>query len=108
MPPSVNIALHLCLIVDSAISWMIVNQMTLKMLILNLVISTLVQELCREEEVEFVDLCGCFVGKAYMYMRDGLHLSGKGAAVFANELSAAIVSGMGSIKNNDGSKHCLN
>ena len=33
-----------------------------------------------------------------MYMRDGLHLSGKGAAVFADELSAAVDSGMGSIK----------
>ena len=31
-----------------------------------------------------------------MYMRDGL--SGKGAAVFADELSAAFDSGMGSIK----------
>ena len=29
-----------------------------------------------------------------MYMRDGLHLSGKGAAVFADELSAA---GVGNI-----------
>ena len=29
-----------------------------------------------------------------MYMRDGLHLSGKDAAVFANELSAAIASGI--------------
>ena len=32
-----------------------------------------------------------------MYMRDGLHLSGKGAVVFADELSAAADSGMGSI-----------
>ena len=30
-----------------------------------------------EEEVGFVDLCGCFVGSADMYTRDGLHLSGK-------------------------------
>ena len=30
--------------------------------------------------------------------RDGLHLSGKGAAVFVDELSAAVDSGMGSIK----------
>ena len=41
-------------------------------------------------------------------MRDGLHLSGKGAAVFADELSEAVKSGMGSIKNIFGSKHCLN
>ena len=29
-----------------------------------------------------------------MYMKDGFHLSGKGAAVFADELSAAVDSGM--------------
>ena len=38
----------------------------------------LVQQLFWEEEVGFVDLCGCFVGRADMYMRDGLHLSRKG------------------------------
>ena len=42
-----------------------------------------------------------------MYTRDGLHLSGKGAAMFADELSAAVNSGLGSIKNIFGSKHCL-
>ena len=30
-----------------------------------------------------------------MYMKDGLHLSGKGAAVFSDELTAAVDSGMG-------------
>ena len=44
-------------------------------------IDTLIQQLCREEEVEFVDLWGCFVERADTYMRDGLHLSGKGAAL---------------------------
>ena len=43
-----------------------------------------------------------------MFTRDGLHLSGKGAAVFAGELSAAVVSGMGSIKNIFCIKLCLN
>ena len=43
-------------------------------------INMLVQKLCREEEVGFVDLWGSFVGRADMYMKDGLHLSGKGAA----------------------------
>ena len=62
-------------------------------------INTLVQQLCREEDVGFVDLWGCVVGRADMYMKDGLHLSGKGAAVFADELSAAVESGRGSIKN---------
>ena len=43
-----------------------------------------------------------------MFSKDGLHLSGKGAAVFADELSAVANSGMDSIKNIFGSKHCLN
>ena len=34
-----------------------------------------------------------------MYMKDGLHLSGKGAAVFTDGLKAAVDSGMGSITN---------
>ena len=34
----------------------------------------LVEKLCREEEVGFVDLWGSFVGRADMYMKDGLHL----------------------------------
>ena len=59
----------------------------------------LVEKLCREEEVCFVDLWGSFVGKADMYMKGGLHLSGKGAAVFADVLTAAVDSGMGSITN---------
>ena len=40
-------------------------------------INMIVQKLCGEEEFGFVDLCGSFVGRADMYMRDGLHLSGK-------------------------------
>ena len=51
---------------------------------------------------------GCFVGRVDMFMRDGLHLSGKGAAMFAYELFGAVDSGMGSIKYIFGSKHCLN
>ena len=51
---------------------------------------------------------GSFVGKDDMYMKDGLHLIGKGAAVFAYELSAAVNSGIGSITNIFGSKLCLN
>ena len=49
--------------------------------------------------------CG-FVGK--FCWKGGLHLSGKGAAVFADGLSAAVDSGMGSISNIFGSKHYLN
>ena len=43
-----------------------------------------------------------------MFMRDGLRLSGEGAAVFVDELSAAIDSGMGSIKTIFDSKHYFN
>ena len=70
-------------------------------------INMLVQKLRREEEVGFVDLWGSFVGRADMYMKDGLHLSGKGAAVFADKLSAAVDSDMGTMTNLFGSKHCL-
>ena len=45
------------------------------------------KQLCREEEVGFVDLWDSFVGKEEMYLRDGLHLSEKGGAVFAGGLS---------------------
>ena len=43
-----------------------------------------------------------------MYMRGGFHLSGKGAAVFADELLTAVDSRMCSIKNIFASKPCLN
>ena len=71
-------------------------------------INMLVEKLCREEEVGFVDLWGSFVGRADMYMKDGLHLSGKGAAVFAEGLAAVVYSGMGSITNFFGSQPYLN
>ena len=35
----------------------------------------------------YVDMWDSFVGEEEMYVRDGLHLSGKGAAVFAEGLS---------------------
>ena len=71
-------------------------------------INIVVEKLCREEVAGFVDLWGSFVGRADMYMKDGLHLSGKGAAVFADGLTAAVDSGMGSITNIVGSLHYLN
>ena len=71
-------------------------------------INMLVQRLCREEEVGFVDLWESFVGRGDMYMKDGLHLSGKGAAVFADKLSAAVDSDLGTMTNIFGSKHSLN
>ena len=46
----------------------------------------------------YVDLWDSFVGKEEMYMRDGLHLSEKGAAVFAEGLSGAVASGLGKVR----------
>ena len=71
-------------------------------------INMLDQKLCKEEEVGFVYLWGSFVGRTDMYMKDGLRLREKGAAVFADGLTAAVDSGMGRISNIFGSKHCLN
>ena len=44
-------------------------------------IYTQVQEVCMEDEVCFLDMWLNLVGRYYFYMRDGLHLTGKGAAV---------------------------
>ena len=41
-----------------------------------------------------MDLWDSFVGKEEMYVRDGLHLSEKGAAVFAEGLSGAVARGL--------------
>ena len=41
------------------------------------------------------DLWGYFVGKEDMYMTDGLHLSGKGAAVFSENLLRSMDNGTG-------------
>ena len=60
-------------------------------------INGMVKRLCKEEEVGYVDMWDSFVGKEEMYMRDGLHLSGKGAAVFAEGLSGAVASGLGKV-----------
>ena len=38
-----------------------------------------------------------FVGNEELYFRDGLHLSGKGAAVLAEGLSGAVASGLGKV-----------
>ena len=51
--------------------------------------------MCEEEGVGFLDLWGRFVGKEDMYVRDGLHLGGKGAAVFFENLLQSMDSGTG-------------
>ena len=61
-------------------------------------VNGMVKQLCREEEVGFVDLWDSFMGKEEMYSRDGLHLSGKGAAVFAEVLSGAVACGLGKVR----------
>ena len=61
-------------------------------------VNEMVKQLCREEEVGFVDLWDSFVGKEEMYLRDGLHRSGKGAAVFAEGLSGAVARGLGNVR----------
>ena len=46
-------------------------------------------------------ICGhvdSFVGNEELYFRDGLHLSGKGAAVLAEGLSGAVASGLGKVR----------
>ena len=63
-----------------------------------LAINGMVKRLCKEEDVGYVDLWDSFVGKEEMYVRDGLHLSGKGAAVFAEGLSGAVASGLGKVR----------
>ena len=61
-------------------------------------INGMVKRLCKEEDVGYVDLWDSFVGKEEMYVRDGLHLSGQGAAVFAEGLSWAVANGLGKVR----------
>ncbi len=63
----------------------------------SMAVNGMVKRLCKEEEVGYVDLWDSFVGKEEMYARDGLHLSGKGAAVFAEGLSGAVARGLGKV-----------
>ena len=58
-------------------------------------INGLLEQMCEEEGVGFVDLWEYFVGKEDMFMRDGLHLSGKGAAVFSENLLRSMNNGTG-------------
>ena len=61
-------------------------------------INGMMKRLCKEEDVGYVDLWDSFVGKEDMYVRDCLHLSGMGAAVFAAGLSGAVTSGFGKVR----------
>ena len=61
-------------------------------------VNGMVKRLCKEEEVGCVDLWDSFVGKEEMYARDGLHLSGRGASLFAEGLSGAFTNGSGKVR----------
>ena len=61
-------------------------------------VNGMVKRLCKEEDVGYLDVWDSFVENEDMYVRDGLHLSGKGAAVFAEGLSAAVASGLGKVR----------
>ena len=61
-------------------------------------VNGMVERLCKEEDVGYVDLWDSFVGREDMYGRDGLHLSGKGSAVLAEGLSGAVASGLGKVR----------
>ena len=61
-------------------------------------VNGMVERLCKEEDVGHVDMWDSFVGNEGLYFRDGLHLSGKGAAVLAEGLSGAVASGLGKVR----------
>ena len=61
-------------------------------------VNGMVERLCKEEDVGYVDMWDSFVGNDELYFRDGLHLSGKGAAVLAEGLSGAVATGLGKVR----------
>ena len=61
-------------------------------------VNGMVERLCKEEDVGYVDMWDSFVGNEELDFRDGLHLSGKGAAVLAEGLSGAVASGLGKVR----------
>ena len=61
-------------------------------------VNGMVERLCKEDDAGYVDLWDRFEGREDMYVRDGLHLSGKGAAVFAEGLSGAVASGLSKVR----------
>ena len=61
-------------------------------------VNGMVKRLCREEEVGYEDLWDSFVGKEDVYVRYGLHVSGKRAVVSAERLSGTVASGLGKVR----------
>ena len=62
-----------------------------------LAVNGMVERLCKEEDVGYVDLWDSFVGIDEIYVRDGLHLSGGGCR-FCEGLSEAVASGFGKVR----------
>ena len=60
-------------------------------------INTQVQKVCMEDGVGFVDMWLNFVGRYDFFMRDGLHLTGKGATVLGCEFVRVVDEGTGTI-----------
>ena len=60
-------------------------------------INTQVQKVCMKEGVGFVNMWLNFVGRDDFFMRDGLHLTGKGAAVLGREFVRVVDEGTGTI-----------
>ena len=60
-------------------------------------INTQVQKVCMEEGVGFVEMWLNFVGKDYLFMRDGLHLTGKGGAFIGCEFVRVVDKGKDTI-----------
>ena len=60
-------------------------------------INTQGQKVCMEEGVGFVDMWLNFVGRDDFFMRNGLHLTGKGAAVLGCEFVRDVDEGTGTI-----------
>ena len=61
-------------------------------------VNGMVERLCKEGDVGYVDMWDSFVGNEELYFRDGLHLSGKGTAVLAEGLLGAVASGLGNVR----------
>ena len=63
----------------------------------SMTINTPLQKVCMEEGVDFVDMWLNFVGRYDFFMRDELHLTGKGAAVLGCEFVRVVDKGTGTI-----------
>ena len=62
-----------------------------------MVIKTQVEKVCMEEGVGSVDMWLHIVGRDDFFMRDGLHLAGKGAAVLGYEFARVVDEGTGTV-----------